>query len=237
MKKKTILFLAAALIGNAHFAQSTGEIHGKLFDESGLPLPMANVFVDHVGGPFGTTTDMDGRFVLKPLQPGTYTLHIRYTGFKELRMDGVRVFSDRITRLDDQTLAMGTDLDSVEIIGWKRKLIDPEEPMKMSLLASEMEDVPLRKDPVAMLSSQFAGVTRSADGEGLHFRGSRTENMVYFVDGVKVTGTLSGVPPIAISSVSVYTGGLPARYGDVTGGVVAIETKSYMDVYQERLRR
>ena len=30
------------------------------------------------------------------------------------------------------------------------------------------------------------------------------------------------------------TGGLPARYGDVTGGVVAIETKSYFDLYQQR---
>jgi outer membrane receptor protein involved in Fe transport len=58
--------------------------------------------------------------------------------------------------------------------------------------------------------------------------------MAYYVDGVKVTGTNPGVSPDAISRVSVYTGGLPACYGDVTGGVVAIETKSYFDLYQQR---
>ena len=48
--------------------------------------------------------------------------------------------------------------------------------------------------------------------------------------------TLTGVPPDAINSMTVYTGGLPARYGDVTGGVVAIETKSYFDLYQQQNR-
>ena len=32
----------------------------------------------------------------------------------------------------------------------------------------------------------------------------------------------------------VYPGGLPAKYGDVTGGVVAIDTKSYFDLWQQR---
>ena len=45
--------------------------------------------------------------------------------------------------------------------------------------------------------------------------------------------TLSGVPNEAINSFSVYTGGVPAKYGDVTGGIVAIETKSYFDLYQQ----
>jgi outer membrane receptor protein involved in Fe transport len=58
--------------------------------------------------------------------------------------------------------------------------------------------------------------------------------MCYFVDGMKVGSALSGVPNDAINSLSVYTGGLPAKYGDVTGGVVAIETKSYFDLYQQR---
>ena len=36
-----------------------------------------------------------------------------------------------------------------------------------------------------------------------------------------------------MASITIYTGGLPARYGDVTGGVVAIETKSYYDLYMQ----
>lgn len=36
-----------------------------------------------------------------------------------------------------------------------------------------------------------------------------------------------------MSNIKVYTGGIPARYGDVTGGVVAVETKGYFDVLKE----
>jgi len=54
------------------------------------------------------------------------------------------------------------------------------------------------------------------------------------VDGVKLGARLSAVPNEAINSFSVYTGGVPAKYGDVTGGIVAIETKSYFDLWQQR---
>ena len=87
----------------------------------------------------------------------------------------------------------------------------------------------LDRDPVSRVVRDDAAIS-----DGLFFRGSRSENMCYFVDGVKLGARLSGVPNDAISSMSVYTGGLPARYGDVTGGVVAIETKSYFDLYQQR---
>jgi hypothetical protein len=31
----------------------------------------------------------------------------------------------------------------------------------------------------------------------------------------------------------VYTGGLPAKYGDILGGAVILETKSYFDLYRQ----
>jgi hypothetical protein len=46
------------------------------------------------------------------------------------------------------------------------------------------------------------------------------------VDNVKIIGELN-VPAGAIAEIIVYSGGIPARYGDVTGGVVVITTKSY----------
>ena len=44
-----------------------------------------------------------------------------------------------------------------------------------------------------------------------------------------------GIPGIAVGSVKVYTGGIPAAYGDVTGGVIVVETKSYFD-YAQRFK-
>jgi hypothetical protein len=35
----------------------------------------------------------------------------------------------------------------------------------------------------------------------------------------------------------VYSGGLPAKYGDTMGGVIVVETKSFFDMYYESLAR
>jgi hypothetical protein len=32
----------------------------------------------------------------------------------------------------------------------------------------------------------------------------------------------------------IYTGGIPAKYGDTMGGVVVLETKGYFDLLRER---
>ena len=50
------------------------------------------------------------------------------------------------------------------------------------------------------------------------------------VDGVRVIGSLY-VPINAIYELNIITGGIPANYGDVTGGIVEITTKGYAGVY------
>ncbi|MCB0791675.1 MAG: carboxypeptidase regulatory-like domain-containing protein [Flavobacteriales bacterium] len=234
MGRKTLPQLIAALLMTLTAnAQSTGEIRGTVSDPDGNPLYLANVHVERPGGTQGTSTDMDGHFVLKPLEPGTYTVRISFVGYTTAEVRDVYVLADKITRLKEQRLTMNNDLPIIDISTYARPQIEPEEPGKMSLLASEFKNDPNLKDPVRMIAKSFAGVTPAPNGDGLYFRGSRSDNMAYYVDGVKMGG-LSGVPSSAIRSITVYTGGLPARYGDVTGGVIAIETKSYLDVIQER---
>ena len=235
------IFLSVAALACAHGmnAQSLGEIRGKVFDPSGLPLPGAHITTTVAGHPFGTTTDPDGRFILKPLPPGLYGIRISYVGFETKEIAGVMVTSDRATYLEDMALAFHGAMDTVVIYGqrYKRKLIEIDDPSRMSLLAEEFKNDPNRRDPAKFIGSSFAGVTPAPNGDGLYFRGSRTENMVSFLDGIKISGSVPRIPPSAISSISVYTGGLPAKYGDVTGGVVVIETKTYAEMYeQERVR-
>jgi len=43
---------------------------------------------------------------------------------------------------------------------------------------------------------------------------------------------LVNIPGTSIGGVSVYAGGVPAKYGDTTGGVIIMETKSYFDLYR-----
>ncbi|HQW04662.1 MAG: carboxypeptidase regulatory-like domain-containing protein [Flavobacteriales bacterium] len=236
MRYTTSLLLIAMLAHWAVQAQNLGEIRGQVFDPNGDPLPLANVYTKVAGETVGSVADMDGRFVLKPLPTGLYGVSISYTGYKLVEVPGVEVTPDRATYIKDVRMNFG-ELTEVEIIAYERKLITVDDPSRMSLLAAEFEKDANRKDPIQFIGKSFAGVTPSANGEGLYFRGARTENTVSFIDGIKVSGGVPNIPPSAISSVSVYTGGLPARYGDVTGGVIVIETKTYAEMYQAARKR
>jgi hypothetical protein len=79
-----------------------------------------------------------------------------------------------------------------------------------------------------MMSS---AIQKNEETGQLYFRGARPESMGYYTDGVKQQDVLRGVPGSSIGSMTVYVGGIPAKYGDITGGVVVIETKSYFDLY------
>ncbi len=232
MRYKNLLLPMALLAASAMQAQ-LGEIRGRVFGPDGLTAPGAHVVCEYNGNVVGTTTDIDGRFVLKPLPAGLHGIRISTVSYAPVELASIAVTADRATYVDDVRMKFHTLSDTaVVVIGYRRKLLDKDDPARMSLLHEDIVRDPNKRSPITLISNNFAGVTKSADGDGLHFRGSRTENMASFIDGVKVPGSVPRIPPSAIGSISVYTGGLPAKYGDVTGGVVVIETRTYQEMYQ-----
>ncbi|MBP9796565.1 MAG: TonB-dependent receptor plug domain-containing protein, partial [Chitinophagales bacterium] len=65
---------------------------------------------------------------------------------------------------------------------------------------------------------------------GLSIAGARETSTLYVVDGIRIMGS-TYIPLNAIAEINVFTGGIPANYGDFTGGVVEITTKGYSGVY------
>lgn len=229
-------WLVAAMLAAPTFlsAQNTGEIHGKVVDENGAPQEFVSLRAEQAGTVFTAETDVDGRYVLKPLPTGVYSVKAILTGMNTVEIAAVRVDPGLNTNMKNIVMAP-PQMGEVTVVAyrWEEPLIRIDDPSRMVITTAQIKSNPTRKDPIGLITTMSPGVTRAANGDGLYFRGSRTDAMCYFVDGVKMT-RLSGVPPDAINSISVYTGGLPAKYGDVTGGVVAIETKSYFDLYQQR---
>ena len=69
-------------IFNFQFAQAQCTVKGVLFDESnGESIPFANVGLD--GTTHGCATDLNGSFLINKVQPGTYTLKVKYVGYEE----------------------------------------------------------------------------------------------------------------------------------------------------------
>ncbi len=225
-----VMALSAAASG-----QGLGSIEGRLLEESGEALPFTSVSATLGTKVYTATSDPDGWFRLKPLQPGEYEVRVVAMNM-DLTKDGILVLPDNITRMGDLVLKNAKDLPAVVVVKerWIAPLIDHDNTGVTKVSHKLFENNPNKVAPVRLIASFAPGVVKAPNGDGLYFRGARAENMCYYVDGMKLGSTLSGVPNEAINSFSVYTGGVPAKYGDVTGGIVAIETKSYFDLWLQR---
>src|SRR5690606_25836817 len=112
----------------------------------------------------------------------------------------------------------------------KNLLIDKENPTKMTKTFADLQHSPNLQDPAKLIQSFSPEIKMSEDGKQLYFRGARNDATTFYIDGVRTQG-LKAIPGTAIGSMTVYTGGVPAKYGDTTGGVVVTETKSYSQLY------
>lgn len=231
MKKKLTIILLL-LISTIGYSQNTfGEIKGKILDDfDNEGILGASVYVKVGDTKFGTVTDINGKYRLKPLNPGTYTLYISYTGKSTIKRFGTLVKPNKVVILEDMILKDST-LKGFTKIWHKIPLIDPEDAHVNTIGIKTIKKSAALRDIGKLLQTVAPGISVNENGE-IYVRGSRSDAIQYFVDGVKTT-SLSGIPGAAIQSLSVYTGGVPAMYGDVTGGVVILETRSYFDMLRE----
>lgn len=230
MKKKIKIALMMLALPFFQMAQTTnGSIKGKVIDENGEPLIGANAYLNIGESSRGATCDIDGNFHIREIPAGTYNLRISFIGYASVNLSKVEVTSDKITLLGNIQLGFSDTLDIVDI-PYVEPILNVDNPTKISKTYKELKHSPNIRNAGALIQSFSPEIKMSEDGKELYFRGSRKNSTIYFVDGVK-TESPSVIPGVAIGSMSVYTGGIPAKYGDTTGGVVIMETKSYYDLF------
>lgn len=225
LRKLRFLTVLITLISTYSYAQvGTGSIRGKLTDsETGEPLPFVNIVVEADGRQVtGTSTDFDGKFTISPLDPGNYDIKVSFVGYKPRMEKGVRVQADKITPYDIKLTPSEIQLDEFEVVDYVVPLIDKD---------GGASGATITKDDIARMPGRSANAIASTvggvfdDGSGqLNIRGARGDGNEYFIDGIRVRGS-SALPQAAIEQVSVMTGGMPANYGDATGGIISVTTR------------
>lgn len=215
--------------------QAFGEIHGKVFDQDGLALPMAAIQVKAGENVYGAVSDLDGKFKVKPLPAGIYSAEISFVTYHTSEIVDIIVAPDKITYVKDIEMIPDTEvIDDAIIITYVVPLIDPDNTGMKTITAEEIEHMPTVKNLGDFVAKTSSEISTNAEGTELYFRGSRAGTSQYIVDGVKIMGRAPRIPQSGVGSISVYTGGVPAKYGDVTGGVIVIETKNYFDAYNKK---
>lgn len=230
--KKLMLFGWLIMTQLVYGQGAPGEIVGTVVEKkSGQIVYGAQVFVMDQDKKYQAITGADGRFRISAIPAGKYSMNVKYdkdtlSGIPvDVPMDGI--CNAGTIKFESGVLELDV-VNATAKSGWM-KLEYGSLPIK-TLTYEEIEKSPLKFSITGLVTSINSDVKVDEDGE-LMFRGSRKGDMVYMMDGVK-SSSISNVPSCAIGRMMVYTGGLPAKYGDTLGGVVIMETKSYFDLYR-----
>ncbi len=227
--KKLYSLLGVLAIAFGTFAQS-GEIFGKVLDETGEGAIGAVVAVVDANGKVtgqGVQTDYDGNFSIKPLTPRKYNLKFVLSSYGTIIKNGIEVGADKQVIINVKLIPSATLIDEVVIEAYRKPLIDASKTTGGTTITKE--DIgKLATRNITDLVATASGAFQSDAGGGINLGGARADATEYYVDGVKVIGTPT-IPQNSIAEVSVLAGGIPARYGDVTGGVVNITTSGPAD--------
>ncbi|MEM6648218.1 MAG: TonB-dependent receptor [Bacteroidota bacterium] len=201
-------------------AQNTGKLSGKVIDaDTGDSLPGAQVLL--VGTQRGTVTDIDGNYVVLGVPSGQYDVQFSFVGYQTVTVTGVEIISNR-TREQNASLSAGVELDEI-VVEYERPLIQKDAiGVPKTVTAETIASLPVRG--VSNIAALQGGVVSSETSGNLFIRGGREQEVAFFVDGVRVIGSL-GVPTDAIQEQEMLIGSIPAKYGDAMSGVISVTTK------------
>lgn len=219
---KTIYSILAALL-MLQFAFA-GEITGEVYDLT-TNQPMEGVYVElfNSGTMKQALTNKAGVYSFK-VPSGTYTVVAHSMGMSDTAKN-VKVNGDDVVQI--ALFLSPRVLTQIPVNGKKGrpddKLITPLDPMTIGKISQEEYEFAPDKKITAMID-RVPGVY--VENDQVFVRGARPESTRVMIDGVMVNGNFD-VPQNSIDYMRLYFGGIPAKYGDATGGILVIETKSY----------
>ena len=153
--------------------------------QTGDPLPFAKVVVSKDGELItGGTTDFDGRFNIKPIKSGYYVVTVSYIGYTKSEVRGVVLDANKITIQDFKLSESAELLQEMMVHSYKVPLIDKDGGASGGTVTREdLNKMPSRSAASSrVVSSRVGGV-----------RGSRSEGVIYFVDGYKAEANITSI--------------------------------------------
>jgi hypothetical protein len=153
-----------------------GAIRGKVYDNTTHePVPFASITIlKNNVEILATTSDFDGMYMLKPIEPGTYDIKVTYVGYMCFMLRSVYVKPSEITIVQLPIMQTKVELKEVTIQDYKNKLIDPDK--MTSSYDYNSQDIQSRAVPASVGSVSV----------GLSTRGGRDDGTMYVVDAMKV---------------------------------------------------
>lgn len=225
-----VLTVGLLFSGKASAQSNYGEIRGKVIDvKTKAPVEFLDVIVQQDGiTKGGGFTDENGNYTVKALGPGEYTVTAKHLEYQDEVITGVLVTSNNITYVNiEMRKADATELGEVVKRVYKTPLVEKDKNQK-SFSDKDIVKLPTRSIGAIAQTSSAVNMT---SGGGISFLGQRTDGTRVFVDGVAVIGS-SSLPQAGQGQIDIIQSGVPAQYGDFTGGAINITTKGPSRFYR-----
>jgi hypothetical protein len=222
-----LLITAIAAMGQERF----GELNGVATDPSGAVLPNVAVTMTEIRTARVTTTrtDSSGSYVVRNLEPGTYTVGFELPGFSKLEVPNVVVQAGRVLKVD-APLAVGTAEQSVQVTEAAPLIDTTTTAVATNISSEEFDRLPKSRtfQSVAILAPT---VNEGTVEGGFQVNGASGAENNFIVDGISTTSLIQGnsrqnTAFEFLEQVQIKTSGIEAQYGGATGGVISAITKS-----------
>lgn len=245
MKNIFVLLCFWGLSHTCVFGQGlTQKVTGKILDnETEEPLPFVNVYVKDSDPLIGTTTDIEGNFVLKNVPVGRVTIEASYTGYEKMIVSEVVITSAKIVNLDIRLQSSSLDLDEIVVEAgvYKQQPINNASLVSAKMLS--MEEASRYAggfDDPARLASAFAGVASgNGSSNAIVVRGNSPKFLQWKIEGVEIPnpnhfanlstfggGGLTAISSNLLDNSDFMTGAFPAEYNNVLAGVFDIRLRA-----------
>ncbi len=239
-----LAILMLAVIPVAIQAQAYyGSIVGNVTDTTGAVIVGARVVVttNATDVTFNTTTSSIGAFALAQLPVGTYTVTITAPNFKTFKVDNVEVHVSTDTTVNGM-LTPGAATQTVTVEATAIQVETASASVGEVVTGEQTRELPLNGENFIGLTQLSPGVSPAAsfDGEdkglegGVNFsvNGNPYTNNLFLVDGVNNNDvgsnrTILVYPSTeAIAEFKMIRNSFGAEYGQASGAIISITTKS-----------
>ncbi|MCX6136177.1 MAG: TonB-dependent receptor [Ignavibacteriales bacterium] len=216
------MFLLTAALSGVLSAGQTGKIAGKIIDGTTKePIVGASIVIE--GSRTGSASDLDGYYYISNVSPGTYTVVVSSLGFQKAIIKNVIVKIDLTTQIDVKLSSTVVNMGTEVIIQADRPLVQKDlTSSSVTVSSDELKVMPVEN--VQQVINLQAGVV------GGHFRGGRSGEVAYLIDGVSINNPANGNSGLTLENTSVremevISGTFNAEYGQAMSGVVNIVTQ------------
>jgi hypothetical protein len=214
--------------------RTTGEIIGKVTDESNAVLPGVTVTIrgSGVAGTPSVVTSETGTYRFPALPPGEYTLEYTLQGFGTLRREAIPVGVGAVVELNI-VLKVSTLSETVTVTGESPVVNLASTTVSSNYNQEWVASAPIRHFSFFDLVNSAPGVSATStlgSSTAATVLGSTTNDNIYAIDGTDLSAPTGGTAwpwpnADAIQEIEVLQLGAPAEYGNVIGAVFNVVTR------------